>query len=186
MLRNPKNQRKDFFSAARKFEGLESSESSTLLASPDSKRTPKKDKMEQVIEHFFCSECRQETIQCERGLCQQCFAIWTEVETYSDETLHFVIYDIEYYLEEFHDDPYIGPLVKEDQQYYDELKLWLQILLKEEDYRDQHHLCMMCGSGGATEGMSDMCADCFWEEDTRRKRERRCDPVWRLLTGSKV
>lgn len=145
--------------------------------------------MAQVIEHFFCSECKQETVQCtecQRGMCEQCCTIWARVETISDDALSANIFDTEYHLQQFHDDPYIGPLTKEDQEYFDELNLWLQILQKEQDYRDQQHPCVQCGYGGATQSMDGMCVDCFWEEDTRRKRERRTDPVWTLLTGSKV
>ncbi len=148
--------------------------------------------MAQVIEHFFCSECKQETTQCtecQRGLCTQCCSIWARVETISDDALEANIFDTEYHLLQFHNDPYIGPLNKEDQEYYDELILWSQILNKEQDYRQEQRgeewaveesACIECGGWGATEGMSEMCADCFWEEDTRRKQERRNNTEWRF------
>lgn len=142
--------------------------------------------MAQVIEHFFCSECKQESTQCaecQRGMCGYCCSIWARVETLSDGALEANIFDTEYHLQKFHDDPYIGPLCKEDQETYDDLNLWIQILHKEESYREEQRgrcTCEVCGVLDGYESMDSMCADCFWEEDSRRKNERRNNTEWRF------
>ena len=40
--------------------------------------------------------------------------------------------------------------------------------------------CIDCGSDDATAGMGNLCADCYWDKDSQRKKEQRADPVWRL------
>lgn len=82
-----------------------------------------------------------------------------------------------------HHDPYIGPLNKDDQYSYDCLLLWIQMLKEEQIHREDHiysNSCESCGEDSATPSMDNLCADCFWEEDARRKRERRSDPKWRF------
>ena len=39
-------------------------------------------------------------------------------------------------------------------------------------------LCEICKDSNAT--MDTLCADCFWEEDARLKREHRSNPIWIL------
>jgi hypothetical protein len=40
--------------------------------------------------------------------------------------------------------------------------------------------CVDCGSDDATAGMGNLCADCYWDKDSQRKKEQRADPVWRF------
>lgn len=40
--------------------------------------------------------------------------------------------------------------------------------------------CVVCGADDATSGMDNMCADCYWYEDSQQKKARRADPVWRF------
>ncbi len=127
--------------------------------------------MSNVIEHLFCSECQAEFTMREgdpRTLCQRCGDLWDQVERMPSETLREALHEAEDELASFHDDPYIGPLTKEDQGYYDALCLWLKILHAEERSRDDL-FCCECHLDLGYPHMNDLCADCFWEE---RKRER--------------
>lgn len=45
---------------------------------------------------------------------------------------------------------------------------------------DMYCDCVDCGADDATAAMDNLCADCYWDRDYQRKKERRADPVWRF------
>lgn len=131
--------------------------------------------MAKVIEHFFCSECQAEFTMRDgdpRTLCDTCGKLWDIAETFSNEDLRDALHAAEDELAVWQEDPYIGPLTKEDQQAYDDLCLWHTILKTEERSRDDL-LCSTCGLDLGYEFMDDMCADCFWDYEKERKMMRR-------------
>ena len=40
--------------------------------------------------------------------------------------------------------------------------------------------CKRCNDDGASPGMDNMCADCYWDAEGDRKKAQRADPVWRF------
>ncbi len=137
--------------------------------------------MSNVIEHIFCSECMKEFTP-EDGanpyMCPICDDIWNTAEGYSNTGLTSIILETQHNLADIRDEDFIGPLTKEDQEQYDCLSLWLQILIKEQSYRDDDEPCIDCKEEKGT--IEKRCADCYWEEDSRRKYEYRHDPKWRF------
>jgi len=139
--------------------------------------------MSNVIEHLFCAYCKQEckSFEDNRNFCSRCTDIWSRVEAYNDGYITHLLLEAHNELDELHSDPYIGPLAKEDQEYYDDLCLWAKILEEEDSYRESRkQVCEHCGDEAASSSMDNLCADCYWEEDSRRKQERRSDPKWRF------
>lgn len=147
--------------------------------------------MSNVIEHLFCGYCKQECsgFGDQRNFCTWCTDSWNQVESMSDGALSFALLEAHNELQAIHDEPYIGPLNQQDQEYYDCLLFWFQILEEEEVYRDEERaeyemenadLCENCREDYGYSSMENLCADCYWEEDSRRKHERRIDPKWRF------
>jgi hypothetical protein len=131
--------------------------------------------MSNVIEHLFCSECQAEFTMREgdpRTLCKRCGDLWDLVEPMSSETLRQALYAAEDELAMWCDDPYIGPLTKEDQEAYDGLCLWIKILKEEERCR-QDLFCHECHFDLGYPHMNDLCADCFWEDHRRSRWDMR-------------
>jgi hypothetical protein len=122
-----------------------------------------------------------------RLLCASCGEIWAEVENMSDAELYRTLDHAENDMLSYEQDPYIGPMNKEDQEEYDSLCLWLAILREEERMRNNDRAdlspgpsqedtyeempCVECRYDMGYPHMDDRCADCFWEYERRRRYE---------------
>ena len=56
----------------------------------------------------------------------------------------------------------------------------LRPIEEEQEFEEDREPCSDCGAEDGYDSMGGLCADCFWEEDARLKRERRANPHWRF------
>lgn len=141
--------------------------------------------MSNVIEHLFCAYCSKECSSFveEQAVCQVC-DIWLKVRSMSTDAIRESMCLAYEELKQWQEDPYSGPLTKEDQDAYDTLLVRIELL--EEVYSSRQeceeceecNLCSVCKTDIAT--MESLCADCFWEDDYNTKRRIRETPDWRF------